>query len=172
MNQQFGTNLGMPALPDTDDPKLFAALLPLHTAARNLALSLDNSTGRTFVAPEEYGNVSPYTNIASNILYVQFSEDVEAGHMITFHSVAGVLLGKKAVGPALETLARGFSLSKRLAGETGPVGLFGLDPYITGLTPGTAYYLSNTPGVISSTVGNQYIGFALAEDKLWFAPTV
>jgi hypothetical protein len=171
MTQQFSTNLSMPALPETEDPKLFASLLPLHNAMRNLAINLDTSTGRTFVPPDEYSKVSPYVNIASNVLYVLFSEDVLAGHLITFADVSGTLVGKKATGPVQADFARAFSMSERSAGEVGPVGLFGLDPYINGLTPGTPYYLSSTPGLLSPSSGYHYVGVALAPDKLWFSPS-
>lgn len=171
MASSFTTNLGLPALPETEDAGRFTELLPIHNAIRNLASQLDLNTGNVQLKPEELENVSPYVNVASNILYVRFTENVEAGHLITFQNDAGELRGRKAFGPGSATFARGFSMAKKAAGEIGPVGLHGLDPYISGLTPGAPYYLSATAGLLSPTSGYHYVGVALAPDKLWFNPS-
>jgi hypothetical protein len=171
MSGSFSTNLGLPALPETDDAGRFVDLLPIHNAIRNLAANLDVGTGRTLVKPEDYENVSPYVNIASYIIYVRFSEAVEAGHLIRFTASGTELRGSKAFGPTSANFARGFSMSKQPANAIGPVGLFGLNPYISGLTPGAPYYLSGTAGLLSPTSGYHFVGFAVSPNHLWFNPS-
>jgi hypothetical protein len=56
----------------------------------------------------------------------------------------------------------------------GEVRLLGLINTFAGLSPGTIYYNSNSPGLISSTTGtiSQKVGYALSPTQLFLNPAL
>jgi len=62
----------------------------------------------------------------------------------------------------------GFSVSSIAASGTGPVITDGVVTVLSGLTPGSTYYLSDTPGSISTSAGtvSRKIGLALSATTL------
>lgn len=183
--QKFSTNLGLAALPEIPDQVLFAALLPLFNAIRALAGALDYWSGALQQDAELWSVLTPADTIHSqgpNRLYVQYSEAVALGEVVTLWNDAGTLKAKKAGGAVWAGDTRGYCsvIGGVLApGDFGEVILFGLHPYITGATPGTLYYTSNvTSGLITATkpvttgFHFQPIGFALRADRLFFCPSI
>lgn len=163
-------NLGLSAIPEVDSPELYGALVPVYSAIRNIMYALDSYTGNTLITPNEYAEVNRSSQLLAQktaVLYVKLSEDVHVGHMINLWNSGG-LVARKAAGGTYR--AHAFALATGLVGETIPVCMFGLCQAISGLTPGTEYYLSGTAGLITPSATYQRIGVALDTNKLWFTP--
>lgn len=180
--QGFSTNLGLSPLPDIDQvkyPEIFSQFLRLQNAISILQGALDSYTGR---AVNQAANV-PGSNTflgVQNITrtYAKATETIAYGALCAFTNNGGVLGVQNANATNNTRIAR--ALCNVSAGMvTGDVGEFILLGYvpITGLTPGTDYYLSTTNGLITGTkpiaAGNvsQYIGFALGTTGLYFNPS-
>ena len=163
-------NLGLQPAPDVDSPELFGALLPLYNAIRNTMYTVDAYTGNALIDKTEFSEVNAFGQLLlqkTAVLYVKATEDILTGHIINLWNSGG-LRARKATGGV--TRAHAFSVSAGLAGEHIAVCLFGLCQTISGLTPGTEYYLSGTAGLITSVSTYQRLGFAVDSTKLWFAP--
>ena len=96
-------------------------------------------------------------------LYVQFNATATLGQLIALNSSGKAVLG--TVGNVI-----GWAPAGVAAGNYGEVRLFGLHTAVTGLTPGTSYYASSTPGGLTFTVTSQKVGVALATNRLLFFP--
>jgi hypothetical protein len=163
-------NLGLQPAPDTDSPELFGALMPLYNAIRNTMYTVDAYTGNTLIDKSDYSEVNAFGQLLlqkTAVLYVKATEDISAGHMINLWNSGG-LRARKAVGGS--TRAHAFAISTATAGEHIAVSLFGLCPNISGLAPGTEYYLSTTAGLVTPTATHHRVGVAVDATKLWFAP--
>ena len=166
----YSINLGLPAIPEVDDPNLYMALLPIYSALRNVMGAIDQYTGNGFISSSEYSKIAStgYASVQKiSAVFVQLTEDVSAGHMINLWNSGGLRARKAASG---STRCHGFATVAGKSGETIPVSLFGLCTSVSGLTPGTDYYLSATAGLVTPTVTSQRLGIALAPTQLWFTP--
>lgn len=164
-------NLGLPAVPEVDTPELYGALLPVYNAIKNAMYAVDSYTGNTQISESEYSQVNAYGQLLlqkSAVLYVMLTEDIGAGLMVNLHSASG-LRARKATGGS--NRAHAFAVASGLAGSVIPVCLFGLCSNLAGLTPGTDYYLSSTPGMITTSTSHHRIGMAVGTNQLWFSPS-
>lgn len=170
-------NLNLPTLPETKGPD-FAEFLRLYNALNILALALDSYTGSLVLDESAWPEISPTESIRSqNIkrLYLPYYEDMVPGTPIYLFDDAGTLKARKAIASLVPSLADGFAGTETLAGEVGYVYLGeGLNPFISGLTPGTIYYLSQ--GVAGTIIAVrpgagliQPLGRAISETELWWS---
>ena len=163
-------NLGLPVLPEVDNPEVYAALLPVYSAIRNTMGAVDSYTGNALITPDEYSQVNAYQQLLLQkqaVVYVKLTEAVSAGMMICLHNSGG-LRARKAQNGAYR--CHGFAVASGVIGDHIPVCMFGLCTIIAGMTIGTEYYLSSTAGNITATVTSQRLGVAIASNALWFAP--
>lgn len=175
--EQISLNLGLPQTPDTLNPELFIAILPLFNAVRNVARALDAYTGILARPAGDWSELTPSDTVLSagtNRLYLPFSVAVDAGKLVNLWNDAGTLKARYANANAAGTLARGFAPSSVAAGDYGQVILFGLNSSLSGLTPATVYFTSNTDGLYSTVAGvvSQRVGYALSDTELFFNPQV
>lgn len=166
----YSINLGLPAVPDIESQELYAALMPIYSALRNVMGAVDTYTGNNLVTPAEYAEVNFIGQLLLQkqaILYVKLTEDVNGGSMINLHNSGGLRARKANVS---SNRAHAYAVVKGITGDVIPVCMFGLCQSIAGLTAGTDYYLSNTSGLITSSVTAQRVGIALSSTALWFTP--
>lgn len=112
--------------------------------------------------------------IADSITYnrpiVTFSKDAEPGQLVHLYN-DGMVLTAELAEAGTPKYAFGFvsATSPVPAGMTGEVTLLGNNLYLSGLIPGAAYYLSNTPGAVSISAGTneQFVGVALTDGTLF-----
>ena len=153
--QQLSMNLGITQVPETQDQKLFPELLRIYNALNIVASALDSYTGALPPPPSTWSALTPVDTIQTQRtqrLYLQFSESVGAGELVTIWNDAGTPKAKKAGGNPWAGDTRGFATASVTAGAFGEIVLGGLDIYISGLTPGVTYYTSNSvAGAMTAT---------------------
>ncbi len=117
--------------------------------------------------------------IGGRIEQIQASETLVAGDLVNIHNVGGRRVRKADASQATASrLAQGFVLAGIASGATGDVYLDGEEiTGLTGLTPGTEYYLSGSAaGTFTATppatAGHavQSIGFATDTASIQFDP--
>lgn len=182
LKDQYSTNLGLSVQPEIDQqkhPQIFLELARMRNAFRVLQGALDAYTGALSEDPQYWNQVTPTNSTrVQNIsrLYAKASETITVGQVVYFWNNAGVLNARKADANAIGNTARGFCAVTAgvVAGDMGEFILLGVNPYYAGLTPGTTYYLANTPGLISAVPGtvSQVVGWAIDANNLWFAPAL
>lgn len=163
-------NLGLPVAPEVDSPELYASLMGVYSAIRNVMYALDTYTGNSLVTAEEYSQINAFSQMHTQktaVVYVKLTEDVLAGHMINLHNSGG-LRARKAI--VTSQRCHGFAVASGSIGDHIPVCLMGACTLISGLTIGTEYYMSSTPGQIQTTATAQRLGVALSGNVLWFTP--
>ncbi len=181
-NNPISVNLGLPATPDIKDKQLFVEFLRVYNAINNLARALDTYSGSTQESEQYWDQIEIKAIRVQNLtkLYPIFSVDVPAGAMINVYNVSGVLHARLASAADNTKPARGFSTAAVSSGDRGEVLLLGANTHLSGLTPGTLYYLSEASltGQVTETapvtVGNliQPVGFAVSSSVLFFNPTL
>lgn len=166
MAQQYSVNLGLDIVPITKDPDNIGDIYRLYNAVKSVAAALDSYTGAIGadvadwpVAGTEFLLVQRECRI-----YVLFDATVTVGQLVALNSSGNAVLS--AVGTVM-----GWAPVAVTSGQYGEVRLFGLDVAVAGLTPGTWYYASATPGGITATVTAQKVGFAITATKLFFNPS-
>lgn len=140
------------------DPVLYAELVTIYNALHELSIGID-SIHRT---PAVYDSAITY------------------GQLVTVTNVSGNAHASLANASASPAPAFGFcsTLQGVLSGRPGDVQATGVILGFTGLVPGTVYYLSETPGGVTSTkpVGAgkivQEVGVAMNTTTLSFRPTL
>lgn len=163
-------NLGLPVAPEVDSPELYSSLMGVYSAIRNVMYAVDSYTGNSLVTPEEFSQINAFSQLHLQkiaVVYVKLTEAVFAGHIINLWNSGG-LMARKAVSATQR--ADGFAVASGAIGDHIPVCLMGACTLITGLTPGTDYYLSTTPGQIQTGATSQRVGKALSSNVLWFTP--
>jgi hypothetical protein len=153
-------------------------------SAEELAL-LDSSAGAGSagrgVALDANGqlalNMMP-TGVGPELSNLLAYENLTAGDFVTVFSDAGTPKARKADATDGGKRAHGFVKASPTAGQTVDVYFDGANSSLTGLTPGSRYFLSaSTPGGATATppaaTGNlvQYLGTALSTTKIAFRPT-
>jgi hypothetical protein len=165
-------NLGLPVVPEVEDPILYNALAPLYNAIRNVMYAVDSYTGNGQLGQAEYAQVNAFgymTLQKQSIIMAKASVDMGAGTMVGFFDSGSGLEIRKAILPTYS--AQGFTIESVTAGQHTPVCLMGLCSNIGGLTTGVYYYMSSaTAGLITPTATAQRVGFALGDSKLFFNP--
>lgn len=163
-------NLGLPATPDTDDTKLYAGLLPLYNAVRNVAYALDSYTGNGLITREEYSQVNSVSQLLIQkqaIMFIKAAEAMSAGTLVNVFDYLGTPHIRKAQSGVYRCHA--FTIDSVAIGAHVPICFFGLCPFIGGLTAGVEYYVSaSTPGAVTTTATAQHIGFAIGSSQLMF----
>lgn len=107
---------------------------------------------------------------------IQASENLSAGDLVNIWSSGGDFRVRKADATASGKEANGFVLSSVSSGNQAAVYLEGTVTGLSGLTPGR-YYLSTTPGLITSVPPNisgnvvQYVGNAVSASEITFEAT-
>lgn len=180
--KQLSTNLGLDSLPTPADPKNFNDLLRIYNAINALAAQLDVYTGALQQDPTIWAQTSPEQTLwtaGANRLYLPTLDNLTAGSLATIVNSGGTYKAKLAGGPGWNGDCRGYSTGVYNAGDMAEIILFGLCTVVTGLVPGTTYYVSNgTAGAFTSsipgTAGNriQPIGYSIAPGSLFFNPSV
>jgi hypothetical protein len=167
--QKFGTNLGLAALPETDDPKLYSIAAPLHGAVRNLASSIDSLNSV----------ISELTMGSVGRAKFWLSQNVTAGQIVSFDAVGSYdrrvrphAAGLTLAGIALETANAGSQCTVQFKGQLA----------FSGVLIGHRYYslASSPPQIVAFTAASQgltaeYIGYGIDTDILFvdipsFAP--
>lgn len=179
---QLSVNTGLPAIPDTPDPVLFREMVRIYNAVNAIAFALDAYTGALPALPAEFADVGLSDILVQNIsrFYPIFDDTVVAGAMCHVYNVAGVLHARLASALDDTKPARGFATAAVTATNRGELILLGRNSYLSGLTPGDLYYLSEVSltGQITNaapaTSGNlvQPVGYALSDTSIWFNPTL
>ena len=104
------------------------------------------------------------------------SESISVGSMVNLFGSGGVLFVQNANASTQTKQCTGYALSSASAGTALEIQTFGVHQLISGLTPGTTYYLSTIAGKITATppsgVGQvrQEVGIALDPNTLLFRP--
>lgn len=166
--------------PDEVPPEYRAAFTQIYSAIQQLISTLINNCG---IAPR---NSSEWLQLAGssvtilggnmNRFYVTATENISYGAAINLYNNAGTINVRNANATDNTKPCRGFCSNSNgiAAGQVGEVQVNTGVVSITGLTPGSNYYLSTTSGLIAPTpavaTGNieQYAGFAISNTVLLF----
>jgi len=114
--------------------------------------------------------------IGADTAQIEASENISASELVNVYENAGESNIRKADATSAGKEASGYVLESVTSGQPGTVYFEQIITGLSGLTPGAKYYLSTTPGAITTTPpsgsGNvvQYIGRALSETTLQFQP--
>lgn len=174
MSYKSSINTGLPNIPDPPDPAFFAEFSRLYNAIRNLTIALDTYTG-TLAADKEFFSATSITSTVRNQnltrVYVKFGVDITVGKIVNLYDVSGTLTARLSDASSGKQM-HGWCTIAATIGNYGEIMLEGLCTSISGLTPGTIYYLGNTPGTIATTAGtlSQKLGFALSASSIYFRP--
>jgi hypothetical protein len=170
-------NTGLPNIPDPPSPELFAEFQRLYNAIRNLTISIDSYTGNTPQAPDLYSKLTDQSSLLTQRsckIYVQFTQAVPQGYLVNVYDTGGGNRGGRlASATSAATKCTGWLTSNTVAaGEWGEITLMGLSKTFNSLIISSTYYLSNTPGLVSSAPGtiNQKVGTALSTTSLFLRP--
>lgn len=146
---ELSFNLGLPATPLSNDPRVAAELVPVYNAIKNLALLVDSLRLRRVLTAYE---------------------DITAGYSVGIYDDSGIATAKLAEDGVLDAI--GFATTSAAAGSSVEIQCFGLYPELAAgtLTIGAKYYQSATPGVITATPATQCIGIALSDTQLLWMP--
>lgn len=147
--------------------EVFATVVSAGVANANQIVALD-STGHldTSVMP---------VGIGPDVVSVPSSENLTAGQFVNLFNNAGATNARKADATTNAKQAHGFVLANVTSPAAATVYLLGsINTGVTGLTPGTEYFLDTTPGGVTttppSTSGNlvQRIGIAITATEIPF----
>lgn len=174
------SNLGLSPFPEFTEnkyPDIFADSTRIRMAINALQTKMDQLTGALPLASAYQGMVGANKTVQLGNLtrfYANASQNINAGQMVNFHNVAGVLNARKAGASSLTTMCRAFCNTTVLAGAYGEFILMGVLPGLSSLVPGALIYLSDTAGLISTTPGtnSQVLGYALSATELYFNPQI
>lgn len=108
---------------------------------------------------------------------IQASEALTAGQLVNLYTSAGAARIRKANATDSSKPANAFTLASISSGASGAIYFVGqIITGLSGLTPGTTYYLDTTGGAITATPpsssgnGVQEVGVALSATTLLFHP--
>jgi len=175
--------LGLPNLPaDTIDPKFWSEFLTVYRAIQNLLAGISEFGGIDAPDATEIGSMDPTKYLLGNNIsrwYPIAEVNITRGQTVRATNVAGAnrcnlanagtgrVFGP-AIGVANETKAAGQRIEILVGGMTDAIG---------GMTPGTLYYLSTTPGAIQNlppvAAGQlvQPIGWAMTTTQMFLSPS-
>lgn len=108
---------------------------------------------------------------------IQASEAITGGHVLNLYTSSGAARIRKANATDATKPANAFALASISSGASGAIYFAGqIITGLSGLTPGTAYYLDTTGGALTATPpsssgnGVQEVGIALSATTLLFNP--
>lgn len=139
-------------------------------AGANITLTTNATTDSLTIASSGGSGANLLTNFTAG-------ETINAGQLVYMKSDGNIWLAQ-ADGIAAEKRAIGISQESKTVGQTTSVLLFGLDATQSGLTAGTAYYLSESLGSITSTIPTtsgsmvMEIGIAVSAGSIIFNPRI
>jgi hypothetical protein len=180
--RSFSLPLTLGNNPDTGDNKLNNALDPLYIAIWNVVAALDEYTGH--ISPDEVTwsqlGFSRVLSGGMGKLYAQATVDIPFGSMVRFTNT-GVLEATFAKADIIDNIATGYCTTPGgvLTGDWGEFTVCqGINSGISGLTPGTIYYLSpfSATGQITSLRPSgsgsivQQLGWAISSHALFCTP--
>lgn len=172
---RYSVNLGLPAQPLVEDPKLFSELIKVYNAIRNLALAHDAVTGIISPPTEDWSQLGTtrFTAGGMHKIYIEANVDLAYGNTVGIVNVAGVGKADKAQDGVLYAVGFCSATGGTLAGATTEVTIIGRYPPLpaASLVPGNKYYQSGTAGTIGVFgTGTQVIGFAVSDTDLIWLP--
>lgn len=156
---QLSSNIVLSASPSTSEmkyPDIYSDLLTLINAVKSLQSYLDIYTAARVIATA--------------------SSAISRGRAVNLYSSGGSILCRPANATNNTKPCHGFALTDIDIGSAGEIQTIGLNQAITGLIPGTVYYLAITDGLLTATApiaaGNlvQELGVALAPDSMLYRP--
>lgn len=177
MAEKHSFNLNIPDSPAFDQkkyPEVFNDLMWIRLALNTIRNAIDSITGAVPVTATEAGATatgSKITRVVGKAL-----EAIGPGAIVTLVNDSGTLGIRNATAGATPLYAKGFAaITAAVASGTSiEVVLEGSYQFVSGLTPGKTYYLSDAAGGFSDTPGTntQVIGFAVSSTLLNFKPTL
>lgn len=169
--------LGLPNLPNDELPKsLYDDFKTIYNALNNLLAGVSNFAGVDAPPPDEWSQSGANrTILTGNLtrLYVPASVALVAGQIINLFDNAGVINARLASAAAAGTMAHGIVTDSVAPG--GIASIQWLRAYVSsigGMTRGTMYWLSPTPGAVQNVapvaVGTiaQPVGLAIAPTEM------
>ena len=170
----YTAQLGLDTMPfDGLDPVLWVELNKVYNAIANLARYVDQAAHVT--GELDTDSVPAGTVVIQDYLRlrVKAAELIPAGYFCYMHKVADELVVSLADSSSYLSAPDCFSVEEIASGEYGEVRLGGIHR-ITGLVPGTKYYIhSSLPGQITDVApahGQQdeiYVGIAVSAEDLY-----
>ena len=161
------SNLGLDIMPITQDPQVLPDMIRVYNAIKLLSSNLDIYSGVQGESSDYWGQAGITRLLITNLcrLYVPASEAISAGMIVNLYNNGGNLTARKASD---NYSPNAFALANSTNGQI-EVALMGVNSAYSGLTPGTVYHTSTTPGYISSAPGlnSQVVGTALNSTSLW-----
>lgn len=140
------------------------------------------STPDSIVATDATGRIDVSfmpTGVGSEVITMVTSENLTAGDLVNVYSNAGVITARKADATTNAKTAHGFVLANVTSPATATIYLPSqTNSAVTALTLGAEYYLSTTPGGVTTTApsatGNlvQRVGIADKTTEFVFVPYV
>lgn len=105
------------------------------------------------VALDETGKIHPSMLAGDNAAVSAMAhEAITVGDFVTFVDHGGALGAVKASAGAAKRPADGFAVTSAAAGEIVEVALKGVNPMVTGFTPGVQLFLSTVAGMATTAV--------------------
>ena len=142
----------------------------------NLDADTDASDDKALVTFGQLNRVATGTTSIDRVVPVAVAgETIASGKLVYYDSTEEEwMVASSATAAKSENVVLGIAQGAGTDGVaiTGGVLLTGLDAKQTGLTPGTLYYLSDTPGSLSLSTGtkNVPIGYACSATQIYFTP--
>lgn len=173
----FIIQTGLPALPeDNIPPDLYDNFLQLHRAIQNLLRGVSRYCGIDAPDRSIWSEITyEETLLSGNLtrMYVPASVNISRGQVVNLHLNAGTLNARLAVATGAATMAHGVANNTVVAGEIVELNwLRGTLNSIGGMTTGTLYWLSTTPGAVQNVAPaaagqiQQPVGLALGTTTL------
>lgn len=169
-----GFSISLPQYPDERlQPIEYAAIQNLHLALANFNDKVSLQTGYQSYQTDEWpflNTTDAYTGWMNSKLYVQAAETITAGDTVNLYDAGGVI-GCRLATDVAGFNAMGIALSSALVNQLVEVQwMRGVVTNIGGLIPGSIYYQSATPGILSNTASGtgQIVGIAVTPNKLIF----
>jgi hypothetical protein len=168
---------GLAAMPeDNVPPELYDNFFSIHRAIQNLVRGVSDFCGVDAPPQEIWDQILfSQTLLSSNLtrIYLPASAAILRGQTVNLHDNAGVLNARLAVATSAATMAHGIANTAAAPGEIVEVNwLRGLLDSVGGMTVGTLYWLSTTPGAIQNVAPGgagqiqQPIGVAFSAQQL------
>lgn len=173
----FVIQTGLPALPeDNIPPELYDNFFQLHRAIQNLLRGVSRYCGIDAPAQDIWSQIQfTETLLNGNLtrLYVPASAAILRGQVVNLHDNAGTLSARLAVATSAATMGHGIANTAAAIGEIVELNILrGTLDSVGGMTLGTVYWLSTTPGAIQNAAPaaagqiQQTVGLALDSDSL------
>lgn len=116
------------------------------------------------------------TGVGAEVVVAPASENLSAGDYVNFWDDGGTVKARKADASDATKPAQGFVLSAVTAPADATVYCEGINNQVSGMTPGSMQYLSETAGGITETAPAtngaiaQHLGYAHSATEMYFNP--